>query len=333
MKRILCFALCLVMMLSVCAMSASAAEYEVNEDSPLADIKVGFYGDSICYSGEQGTSLEYVQGWAGRIGYTNDMEWHNNGISAYSVSNCRGEKTIFSQLQNTIDEDYEMIILHGGTNDAWDNAAVGVMTDEDDFASYDSYNPATFAGGLERMFAYIREYAPDAMVGYIINFKFVNAERGQQVQDASGKTVYRLNYMEDYVEMTKKVCDKWRVPYVDLYHNDELTEKLHPKSGNTYLNTYLRDFIHPSSAGYDLIYPYIEEFMIDMVTEDEPAVTTAVTTTAITTAAPTAAPETTAAAEKIDEISGCGAFMGGSMLLVVATVGAGAVALRKRKER
>ena len=245
--------------------------YPINQDSPLKGITVGFYGDSISAAGvDNNTKFQPVKGWAGRIGRTNAMEWYNHSVSAYSVSNCRGAKTIISQLQSTIKRDYDMIILHGGTNDAWDNAPVGKMTEG--FGASNTYDVTTFAGGLEQIFAYIREQNPDAMVGYVINFKFINASKGATVSIPNGDKKptmgYRLNNMEDYVEMTKKICDKWGVPYVDLYSIDELTTALHPESKGTYSNVYLSDFIHPTSAGYDIIYPYIEEFMIDMVTPD-----------------------------------------------------------------
>ncbi|MBO5416793.1 MAG: hypothetical protein J6A83_09215 [Clostridia bacterium] len=338
MRKIFCLILSSMILCGMSAFSASAADYTVNLDSPLSGVSVGFYGDSICAAGcEKNTDLEYVRGWAGRIGYTNDMDWINHGISAYSVSTCRGSKTIMSQLEKSEGEEHEMIILHGGTNDAWDNAPVGEMTGEDEFENSNFYNPRTFAGGLEQMFAFIEETNPDAVVGYIINFKFVNATNGVQVDipDGNGgtKKVYRLNHMEDYVEMTKKICDKWGVPYLDLYSNDELTNKLYPMNGGTYSNAYVPDFVHPNTAGYDIIYPYIEEFMIDILEASQ--VTEATTTLATTPApTPTTVPETTAEETAETKPGGCGAVMGSASVAVFTALGATAIlATKKRKTR
>ena len=224
-----------------------------------------------------------------------------------------------------------MIILHGGTNDAWDNAPVGEMTEG--FGKSDTYNVNTFAGGLEQIFAYIKEHNPDAMIGYVINFKFINANKGAtyKYRDENGKTqtVYRLNYMADYVEMTKKICDKWGVKYVDLYSIDELTEKLHPTSKGTYSTEFLSDFIHPTSAGYDIIYPYIEAFMIDMVTPDpepvpdpDPVVTE-----------PVEVPESTPVTEPVDDKKngGCKSFTVGAGATVILISLAGATLFTKKK--
>ena len=309
-------------------------KYPVKENSPLKGIKVGFYGDSISAAGvDKGTAYEYVRGWAGRIGVTNDMKWANHSVSAYSISNCRGEKTIMAQFKSSIKFNYDMIILHGGTNDAWDGAPVGTMTEG--FGASDSYDVSTFAGGLEQIFAYIREKNPDAIVGYVINFKFINANKGKVIKykDDAGKThsVYLLNKMDEYVEMTKKICDKWGVKYVDLFSDDELTAKLHPSTttadGKTvYQNTYLSDYIHPTSAGYDIIYPYIEEFMIDLVTPDPDPVPDP----EVTTDAPEVTAPVTQHVNK-KENGGCKSFGGTSVALISVIALAGATVISKKK--
>lgn len=312
------------------------ADFDFTEikDSPLKNVRVGFYGDSICAAAaDKGTEYESVRGWAGRIGEMHNMRWINHGVSAYSVSNCRGERTIYSQLEPTIDKDYDMIILHGGTNDAWDNVGVGKMTE--DFQSSKRYTGNTFASGLEKLFALIRERNPDAVVGYIINFKFINAQKGASstYKDENGKTVTgsRLNNMADYVEMTKQICDKWGVKYLDLYSNDELTEKLHPYTTDangkkTYKTTYLSDFIHPTSLGYNVIYPYIEEYMLELWAQK----LASETTTAETTVAPI--PETTPVITVGEEKKqgGCKSSAGTALFSAITLAGA-CVVLRKKK--
>ena len=335
-NKAFCITLCAIMLLSVgfSAFTVNAAEdFTPNQDSPLKGIKVGFYGDSISAAGcDNGTQYEKVRGWAGRVGTRNAMSWYNHSISAYSVSNCRGDKTIYAQLNPTLKRNYDMLILHGGTNDAWDNAPVGTMTEG--FGASDTYDVTTFAGGLEQLFAVIREKNPDAIVGYIINFKFINANKGATIKtkDENGvtKTVFRLNDMGDYVEMTKKICDKWGVPYLDLYSDDELTAKLHPsttsESGKVnHLTTYLSDYIHPTCEGYNIIYPYVEEFLIDLVTPD-PVVTEPVETEPVTE--PVTTPVTTPVA---DNKGGCKSFASASVALVSVVCLAGASVLAKKK--
>lgn len=332
-KKALCLVLCALMLLGmgIGTFSSYAAipDFSVKEDSPLKGIKVAFYGDSISAAGvDVGSAYDHVRGWAGRIGVSNDMRWVNYSVSGYSVSNCR-QGTIMSQLRLSVKLNHDMIILHGGTNDAWDGAPVGTMTEG--FGPSDSYNVSTFAGGLEQLFACIRENNPDAIVGYIINFRFVNAQRGAfgsyTDDDGKVKTGYLLDHMNDYVNMTKKICDKWGVHYLDLFSDDELTEKLHPKNANgQYLPTYVYDFVHPSSEGYNILYPYIEDFMIKLVTPG--AFDTTVPDTDPVTD-PVTTPVTDPAPEKKD---GCKSFTGGSVALVSIISLAGVSVLAKKKK-
>lgn len=331
LKTTLCMAMTLIMITSVFMSSSFAATYPIKENSPLKDINVGFYGDSICAAKvDNGTATEYVKGWAGRIGVTNQMKWTNHGVGGASVSNIRGTNTVYAQITNVHKTGHEMILLHGGTNDAWDGAKIGTMTEG--FGASNTYDVTTFAGGLEQIFAYLREKTPDATIGYIINFKFVNANRGatKTITTESGKpkSVYILNNMEEYVEMTKKICDKWGIPYLDLHGDDELTNKLHPKDEKgQYLNTYVHDFIHPSSAGYDILYPYIEEFMIDLVTDEpEPPVTDPVTN-------PVEPPVTDPVTQEVDkEKGGCKSSAIGAASLIAVVSLAGVTLFAKKKE-
>lgn len=336
-KTTLCLALCAIMLLgmSVGTISSYAdkPDFSVKENSPLKGIKVAFYGDSICAANiDSNTEYANVRGWAGRIGVSNGMKWTNFGVSGYSVSTVRGvDRTIMAQLRSSIKQNHEMIILHGGTNDAWDGAPVGTMTEG--FGASDSYDVTTFAGGLEQLFAYIKENNPDATVGYIINFKFTRARKGATGkytdEDGKVKSGYLLDHMNDYVRMTKQVCDKWGVRYLDLFSDDELTDKLHPYTvdyaGKTYQTTYLYDFIHPSSEGYNIIYPYIEDFMIKLVTPGAFDTTVPVTE-------PVTEPVTTPVTEPADKKEGgCKSFAGASVALASVISLAGACVLRKKK--
>ena len=226
----------------------SENKYPVKENSPLKDLKVGFFGDSICSADVERNDprLSAVRGWAGRIGVTNDMDWINYGVSGASLSNCRNQNTIINQLKNAQNRKFDMVILHGGVNDAWDAVPVGEAGSTD---------LSTMAGGLEQVLTFVEEHFPDAMVGYIINFKFTNAHKGA-----------KLNDMGEYVRVIKEICDEHGVKYFDLYSNDKLTKNL---KQNT--STYLYDSVHPTSAGYDMLYPIIESHMIELFIENHPA--------------------------------------------------------------
>ena len=137
------------------------------------------------------------------------------------------------------------MVLHGGVNDAWSLVDVGVMEEGFDPAEFD---PATFAGGLELLiYNAILHYGDTASIGYLVNFKAPACQKGT-VKD-----------MTAYNEVAMKICDKWGITYFDMYNNEELTKEL---KMDTLTNT--TDYIHPSSSGYDIISPYIADYMRTM---------------------------------------------------------------------
>lgn len=325
--KLLCVVLSLMTTAGVAATVASAAEKMSKQSNPLYRVRVGFYGDSICAA-----NGENRIGWAGRVGNANQMIWQNHAQGGWAISDCRGSrKNLYYQLSSTPCAEYDMVILHGGTNDAWDHAPVGSITK--DFLPYNQYNPSTFAGGLERAFAYLREQNPNAVVGYIINFKFINAAIGSTTT-IDGNEAYVLNNMQEYVDMTKKICEKWEIPYLDLYSNNELTAKLHPtNSSGEYLTTYLYDFIHPTSLGYDLLYPYVEQFMIDLITDSKLS-EEQTTVSSDTEAKPDESPaQNTVATSESKEKVGCKANLSGLSLGVALLSGALLCCGKRKSER
>lgn len=267
MFKVICFVVAVVMIAGLMILPSAAKvdlsrKYPLDATSPLADLYIGFFGDSICEGMvEMNTDYASVRAWAGRIAAVNGCKFDNHGRSGASISNCRGANTVMTQLQNAkrAGKDYDMIVLHGGVNDAWDDVAVGEISVG--YPPTESYDSSTFAPGLEQVISYVEENFPDATMCYIINFKFLNASMGISLMD-----------MDRYVDATIEICDKWGVPYLDLYHNEELVDALHPYTGSgsskRYQNTYLYDFVHPSTLGFDLIYPYVNEFLINLIDPD-----------------------------------------------------------------
>lgn len=274
LTKVICLIVFVLVLISLAVTPAFAAVdleelYPLDEESPLADMYIGFFGDSICEGMvEMNTDYASVRAWAGRVAAVNGCKFDNYGRSGASISNCRGANTVMTQLQSAkqAGKQYDMIVLHGGVNDAWDDVEVGEISEG--YLPVSSYDPSTFAPGLEQVLAYVEKNFPDAIVCYIINFKFLNASMGISLMD-----------MDRYVDATIEICEKWGIEYLDLYHNDELVDALHPyttgPSGTKhYQAVYLYDFVHPSTLGFDLIYPYVNEFLIELVdpyyNDDEP---------------------------------------------------------------
>jgi hypothetical protein len=131
--------------------------------------------------------------------------------------------------------------MHGGVNDAWDKVSVGAMTDSFDPADFDV---TTYAGGLENLFYYVTTEHPDAKLGYIFNFATPSYKTGN------------IADMSAYYAEAKKICEKWNIPYLNMYEDNNLTTEL--KVNTT---EHLSDLLHPDTSGYDILYTYIMYWM------------------------------------------------------------------------
>jgi len=233
-------------------------------NTPLYQKSVLFCGDSICYGSQDRGVYAPSRSWSGRIGYIHDMDYVNAGISSASVSNDRIDYSIIvDQAAKYKEREFDFVLLHGGVNDAWGTngsapTPVGTVTP----AGTTTFDLNTFAGGLENLLYKVKQFYPNAKIGYIINFYAPNCSSGT------------VSEMSQYVDMMKIICDKYDVPYLDLYNNAELTAKLRVTSDIPAERVaYIPDNIHPGAGGYDAIYPYIEEFMLTRLAGEAPTPT------------------------------------------------------------
>ena len=208
-----------------------------------------FCGDSITAASVYDT--DHIRwGWGGRIADKYGLgSFKNAGIDGASFSTCRPTNRIVTQIKNNASGKYDFVILHGGTNDGWDSAAVGSMTAADCF-DVSKFDTSTYAGGLEEAFYYAKKLYPDSKLGYIVNYRF-----------NPGVGVGRMGDMEPYYTVGKQICEKWGIPYVSLFDNEEIYETLAPGRRAA---TFGDNGIHPNSMGYDILYPYIAAFMAEI---------------------------------------------------------------------
>lgn len=238
-------ALSVLLALLLLSFSAFGASAEEPSEDPLNGKSVLFVGDSICealceWSNGRWPYGREIVGWAGRVIYGHDMTGKNLGRSGASLSTCRGTNTVVNQLVQEKNNVYDYVIMHGGVNDAWDGAPVGEMTE----GFNGPYDVTTFAGGLEDMFRYAKEMFPNAQLGFIINFQLPRGTYG------------KLSDMSEYMDMAILICEKWEIPYLDLYHDEAFNEELKVTA-----NTYLHDYIHPNGEGYDVIAPHVDAWL------------------------------------------------------------------------
>ena len=230
-----------------------------------------FIGDSIAAGWRDEVNGNYTNagGWAKRIGDTYGVEDTLGAIAGYTFSDIRKneqagtDKRIVSELEKYKNNTYDYVILQGGFNDAMGTnsaktkeSAAPIGTMAADFA-LSSFDKSTYAGGLEETLYYIRQYFPQARVGYIITYSTPLSTYGGYTAEE--------DYMRAQYAMGKQICGKWGVSYLDLYDGTTADGKSYSKDIlKTTTTTYFpggNDCIHLNSAGYDAIYPYIAQWM------------------------------------------------------------------------
>ena len=206
-----------------------------------------FLGDSICAANcESGKSY---RGWAGRIASSTGMTCINRGQSGASLSTARGTNRVINVYKLANKQKYDFVIMHGGVNDAWESTKVGKVSDSFELSSFDN---TTFAGGLEELFYNVTKDYPEAKLGYIFNFATPSFKTG------------RIANMTEYYDEAEKICEKWGIPYLNMYEDGEFSKLLKVTA-----NTNLSDYLHPNTAGYDIIYKYIMYWMETLPTHSE----------------------------------------------------------------
>ncbi len=223
--------------------------YPAYISSAFTDKRALFLGASICAAGRESSLAE--RGYCGRIAVATGISVTNRAMSGASFSTIKGENRILYQYQKVSDKNaYDYIILHSGVNDAWGtggmSAPVGEVSDSYLIRSFDT---TTYAGALEEMFATIQENSPSAKVGYILSHQSPHHD-AESIRDTSA-----------YHAVAKEICEKWGVPYLNMYEDAAFNRALENDTTN-----HLYDKLHPGTTGYDILYLPIMYWMESLAT-------------------------------------------------------------------
>jgi lysophospholipase L1-like esterase len=259
--------------------------------NPLYGKTAVFDGDSICAGtvGISSTDPKYGWGWAGRIGTNNRMTWHNFGVAGGTVctdtynytnagttnidwtqdtyirigSSASGTDTMYQAVtQDTWDGTHNVyyrgdarhwestdidtiytaypkadyVILEACLNDGFNGVPKGSVS-----ASYsDSFVTTTWSSAFEYMLKRAIQKFPRAKIGVIFPPR----------PDGSNAYISELN------GLAKQVCEKWGIPYIDLYKASGMCVNVSEQAAIMYY-----DSTHPSQDGYDFFTPKIEKWM------------------------------------------------------------------------
>lgn len=206
--------------------------------------KVGAYlGDSIGAGAGEVVRIA----WAGRISSNNNMPYTNYSVSGATVAaeTYSGEtpRTWLCRKVANMRADADYIILQGGFNDHLNNVALGVIT-----ADYvTAFDETTFCGGFESLLKQCIEKYVGKKIGYIVTYKVENEYYPYGTTSTAS---------EVYFEKAKEICEKWSVPYLDLYNQSGIAVEVPSIKA-----AFIPDGIHVNEAGYEIITPKIEAWL------------------------------------------------------------------------
>ena len=237
-------------------------------------------GDSLCSAArdDQDTTVAPKKGWEGRIHRDLGAETVDTSQGGSALSTIRyisdkdnsdldteGSSSSYNQRQCIVNQltmhresgrAFEYILLEGGGNDASQDAKIGYYENDDpngkklfNPTSYDPKDFApeeTFIGGFERaIYSAIKTYGDTAAVGFLLPYPMPGDDRFAD--------------MDNYFIYVQEVCEKWDIPYLDLYY-DKLknfdTVKFTTNGDHTG-----PDYIHADGTGYDMMQVYITPFV------------------------------------------------------------------------
>lgn len=219
-----------------------------------------FIGDSISY-GSFDTPPSYRNpsaSWARRLAQATGLIPTNISYPGASVGdtgnkNIKWAYNLLKQQMRISIKQFDMVVFHGGVNDARQDIAPGeALPSTTDYKILSSdERTKTFAGGLQLMFHDARAKWPEAEMYFVANFMLVP----DSVKNKD---------MNEYFDQAKILCAEYGVHYIDLYADEELYTVLDIESTDV-----LPDLIHPTGPSYDIMFPTILRLFNATIPEED----------------------------------------------------------------
>ena len=202
--------------------------------------KANFLGDSITQG--IGTTKCYHEFVKERLNLSISR---NYGIGGTIIAN-REDNNFLSRYQ-TMDDDADLVVVFGGTNDFGHHTPLGDIESTDD---------KTFYGSLKALCEGLINKYPGKTIIFITPLnrscdKFpADGCSGGQKQNNEGHT------LEDYVKAIKEVVPMYSIPVYDLFSHSNL----YPYNP-TIISNYMPDGLHPNVNGHEVIARKISNFI------------------------------------------------------------------------
>lgn len=198
-----------------------------------AGLKIGLLGDSIT----AGVSTTRIW-WE----YAN-AEWNAsielNAVSGTEIGTSGTFPTPFTERYSDFSEDLDLIIVFGGVNDFTHGVPLGLDGSNDS---------ADFFGAVSNLCSGLISDYPNTRIAF-----FTPIQQNNYNANGEGDT------LEDYANAIIKVCGRYGVPVLDLYHESGLCPSI---SAN--YNAFMSDGTHPKAEGHNRMSQRIRTFISNL---------------------------------------------------------------------
>ena len=200
--------------------------------------KIVFLGDSIT-EGACATSL--AKSYWGVLGSLSGAIVRGYGIGGTRIAeqmvktDAPEDKLPFITRVDKMDEDADIVVVFGGTNDyGHGDAPLGKMTDRTD---------DTFYGAMHNLCKTLIERYPNSLIVIMTPMHRTNEE--SLVNERGVRNVATL---KEYVYAEKQVAEYYSLPILDMYAMGYLNPNV-----PIIKKIYMTDGLHPNDAGHELI--------------------------------------------------------------------------------
>lgn len=214
-------------------------------DTELDGKTLLFTGDSIMMALIDNLDGTYGEayGWAEMIQENNPLaNIKNYGVGGTTISKKEGQNdSILERLDKMFLEypNADYCIFEGGVNDCYAGVPIGEITP----GYNDSFDEYSFCGALESLFKQAILKWKGKKLGYIVTFKVPSADYAN---------------FDEYMSKAKKICEKWSIPYVDLYTQSGMEYHIEEIA---IAYSYGGGGLHPNVDGYKVTVPKIEKWI------------------------------------------------------------------------
>jgi lysophospholipase L1-like esterase len=202
------------------------------------------FGDSIVYG-----SWDKAGGWVQRLRafieekYPEEHFVYNLGVSA-DTTNSLLEKLEFETQQRESERNHRrrsetMLIFQIGINDS------AILSTKKDFWVIQS----KFKDNIKEIIKISREFSQKI---FFVGATPVDEDKTQPVP-WDKRVTYKNENIRKYNEMTKEVCNKESVPFIEVF--DKFYKSDYKKL--------LQDGLHPNSEGHENIFEIVRDFLVE----------------------------------------------------------------------